>query len=67
MNEEMESEQTKTDSRLDNLAVSEDANVDEAISHDLRKEQSTNAYKEKMSKDIINIESHETRKRIITT
>ena len=37
----MESEQTKTDSRLDNLAVSEDASVDEAIPIDIGKEQGT--------------------------
>ena len=41
MNEEMEAELTKTDSRPDNLAVSEDASVDEAVSIDLRKEWST--------------------------
>ena len=37
MNEEMEAELTKMDSRLDNLAVSEDASVDEAVPIDLRK------------------------------
>ena len=31
MNEEMEAELTEMDSRTDNLAVSEDANVDETI------------------------------------
>ena len=31
MNEEMETELIKTDSRPDNLAVSEDASVDEAV------------------------------------
>ena len=31
MNEEIEAEPTKTDSRPDNLVVSEDASVDEAI------------------------------------
>ena len=37
MNEEMKSEQTKTDSRPENLAVSEDASVDESVPIDLRK------------------------------
>ena len=41
MNEEMEAELTKMDSRPDNLAVSEDASVDEAVPIDLRKEQCT--------------------------
>ena len=58
----MEAELTKTDSRTDNLAVSDEANVDEAIPIDLRKEQSTESYKEKMIKDINNINTYETRK-----
>ena len=37
MNEEMESELNKMDSRPENLAVSEDADVDEAIPIDLLK------------------------------
>ena len=37
MNEEMEAELTKMDSRPENLAVSEDASVDEAVPFDLRK------------------------------
>ena len=41
MNEEMEAELTEMDSRTDNLAVSEDANFDEAIPIHLRKEQIT--------------------------
>ena len=45
MNEEMKSELTEMDSIPGNLAVSEDANVDENIPTDLRKEQSTEAYK----------------------
>ena len=52
MNEEMEAELTKMDSRPDNLAVSEDSNFDEAIPIGLRKEQSTESYKETMNKDI---------------
>ena len=61
MNEEMEAELTKTDSRPDNLEVSEDASVDEAVPIDIRKERNTKAYKEKMSKDINNIDTYETR------
>ena len=37
MNEEMKAELTKTYSRPDNLAVSEDASVDEAFPIDIRK------------------------------
>ena len=37
MNEEMETELKKTDSRPDNLVVSEDASVDEAVPIDTRK------------------------------
>ena len=37
MNEEMEYEQTNMDSRPDNLAVSEDASVDEYVPIDIRK------------------------------
>ena len=48
----MEAELTEMDSRTDNLAVTEEANVDEAIPIDLRKERSTQAYKETMSMDI---------------
>ena len=35
MNEKMEAEQTEMDSRTDNLAVFEEANVDEAIPIDI--------------------------------
>ena len=54
VNEEIEAELTKTDSKPDNLAVSEDASVDEAVSIDIRKEIKTKAYKETMSQDINN-------------
>ena len=37
MNEEMEAEFMKTDSRPDNLVVSEDESVDEAVPIDIRK------------------------------
>ena len=52
MNEEMEAELTKTDSIPENLAVSEDASVDEAVPIDIRKEKNTEAYKDTMIKDI---------------
>ena len=52
MNEEMESELNKTDSRPDNLVVSEDASVDKAVPIYIRKERNTKAYKETMSKYI---------------
>ena len=48
MNEEMEAgltELSQTDSKTDHLAVNEEANVDEAIPIDLRKEGNTQAYK----------------------
>ena len=53
----MEVEQTEMDSRPENLAVSEYANVDEAIPIDLKKGQITEAYKETKKKDINNIET----------
>ena len=37
MNEEMEAELIKTDSRPDNMSVSEDASVDESFPIDIRK------------------------------
>ena len=63
----MEAELTEMDSRTDNLAVYEDANVDESIPIDLRKEQNTGAYKETTRKDINNIDNYETRKTVNTT
>ena len=45
MNEEMEDELIKTDSRLDNLEVSEDASVDEVFPIYIIKEQNIKAYK----------------------
>ena len=43
------------DSIPDNLVVSEDESVDEAVPIDIRKEINTKAYKETMSQDIKNI------------
>ena len=66
MNEEMEYELIEIDSKTGNLAVSEDANVDEYIPICLRKEQIAQAYKETMSMDIENIDTFETRKKVNT-
>ena len=48
------------DSRIDNLTVTEEEIFDEAILIGIRKEQSTEAYKETMSIDIENIDTFET-------
>ena len=48
------------DSKTDRLAVTEEANVDEAIPIEIKKERSTQAYKETMSMDIENIKKFET-------
>ena len=40
----MEAELIKTDSRPDNLVVSEDASVDEDVPIDIRKERKTKSY-----------------------
>ena len=61
MNEEMEAELTEMDSRPEDLAVSEDSSVDEAIPIDLGKEQGTEAYKQTTRKDIDNIEQNQTK------
>ena len=63
----MEAELTEMGSRTDNLAIYEEANVDEDIPIHLIKEQSTEAYKETMSKDINNIDTYETIKKVNTT
>ena len=52
MNEEMESELTRIYSITYNLAVSEDASVDEVVPIQIKKERNTKAYKETMSKYI---------------
>ena len=67
MNKKMEAEHNEMDSRPDNLVVSEDVSVDEAITIDFRKEQGTEAYKETMSKYIDNIDTYETRTKVDTT
>ena len=47
------------DSRPENLAVSEDESVDEAVPIDIRKERNTIAYKETRIQDITNIDTYE--------
>ena len=67
VNEEMEAELMKIDSRPDNLAVSEDESVDEDVSIDIRRKRKTKAYKEKTSQNIRNIDTYETRTKVNTT
>ena len=50
------------DSKTDHLVVTEEANVDEAIQIDLKKEQNTQAYKDTMDIDIENISTFEKKK-----
>ena len=57
----------KMDSIPDNLEVSEDKSVDEAVPIDIRKERNTKAYKETMSQDIHNIDTYETITKVNTT
>ena len=45
-----------------NKDYSEDANVDEAIQIQIRKERTTEAYKEKMNQDIDTIDKYEDRR-----
>ena len=66
-NEATEAELTEMDSRTDNLVVTKEENVDEAIPIDIKKEQSTEAYKYTMSMDIENIDAFETIIKVNTT
>ena len=66
MNEEMEAELMKMDLIPDNLAVSEDESVDEAVPIDIRKERNKKACKETMSKYINNIDTYESRTKVNT-
>ena len=63
----MEAELTEMDSRTENLAVTEEANVDEAITINIGKERSTEAYKGTMSIDIEDIDTFETITKVNTT
>ena len=51
-NEDMEAGVKEMDVKQGNMAYSEDANVDEAIPIHIRKERTTEAYKETMNQDI---------------
>ena len=66
MNEKMESGQTEMDSRTGNLAVTEEANFDEAIPMDIIIK-ITDSYKKTMSIYIENIDTFETRTKVNTT
>ena len=67
MNEEMEAELTEMDSITEKLAVTEEENFDGSIHNNLRKEQSTEAYKDTISIDIENVDTFETRTKVNTT
>ena len=69
MMEEMEAElieSSEMDSKTDNLAVTEEADVDEAIPIYIEKEQNTQAYKETMEIDIDQINTYELRNKVNT-
>ena len=54
------------DSRPENFPVSEDASVDEDVPIDIIKEQNKKGHKETMIKDIENIDTYESRKKVNT-
>ena len=54
------------DSKTDHLAVTEEANSDEAIPIDLKKERNTQAYKDRFDFDIENINMFENRNKVNT-
>ena len=55
-NEDMEAEMKEMDAKQGKKAYSEDANVDEANQTQIRKERTTETYKEKMNEDIKTID-----------
>ena len=61
MNEEMEAELIKKDSRPDHLEDSKDEGADEEIPIHIRKERTKKSYKETMSQDIEIIDTYENR------
>ena len=65
MNEEMEVELTETDSIPDHLEVLEDESAHEAVPIHIRKERKTKAYNETTGQDIENIDTFETKKKLI--
>ena len=58
MNKEMEAELNKTDSRPDNLAVSEDGSVHEDVPIDIRKKRNTKTHKKTTRKYIETIDTY---------
>ena len=69
MNEEMEAELTESseiDSKNNNLAVTEEANVDEAIPIYLKKERNKQAYRKTMDIDINKINTFEKKNKVNT-
>ena len=65
MNENMEAEMKEMDVKQGKNAYSEDDNFDEAIPIQIRKERTTEAYKEKMSEDIETIDKNENRRIVV--
>ena len=63
----MDYELTKMLSGPENLTVSEDASVDEAVPINIIKQKNKKAYKETTIKDIENIDTYETIKKVSTT
>ena len=61
----MEAEMKEMDDKQGKKAYSEDANVDEAIPIQIRKEITTEAYKEKINQDIETIVKYENREKIV--
>ena len=61
----METEMKEMDEKLGKNAFSEDDNFDEAIPIQIRKERTTEAYKEKMDEDIETIDNNENSKKIV--
>ena len=60
-NENMEAEMKEMDVKQGKNTYSEDDNFDEAIPIQIRKERTTESYKEKMNQDIETIEKYENR------
>ena len=62
MNDEIEAEMNEMDVKHEKKAYSEDANVDEAIPIQIRKERTTEAHKDTMNQDIETIDKYEDRR-----
>ena len=64
-NENMETEMKQMNDKLGKNAFLDDDNFDEAIPLQVRKERTTEAYKEKMNKDIETIDKNDNSKQIV--